>query len=277
MAFDLARYFGRIGFDGPATATRAALDRLIAAHIRSIPFENIDVFLGRPVSVDPRSLVRKLVDHRRGGYCFEHSGLFLEALRAIGFDARPVAAAIRLGVSDRQTRIGHAHVALIVSLKGEEWLVDVGFCAPPTGCALRLSDDAVQDTPYGPRRIGRAGDRRFLQVRRAERGWADVCEVSGTPMPLPDRVIANWFTSTHPDSRFRRELIVARPAMGGRWATLNGRVLTMWDAPGVFGKRTVADRADFTRVLDAHFGLRLPEDDASALWIATEPARPAPQ
>jgi N-hydroxyarylamine O-acetyltransferase len=86
---DLERYFARIGWTGERAPTHTALSGILYAHTRRIPFENLDVLRARPPRLDLASLQRKLVDARRGGYCFEHATLFAAVLSALGFD--PVA------------------------------------------------------------------------------------------------------------------------------------------------------------------------------------------
>src|ERR1044072_2086323 len=92
---DLDRYFARIGYHGPRTPTLATLNGISAAHVQTIPFEQLDVRLGRRVDVDPAAIERKLVGDRRGGYCFEQNALLLTALTALGFQARPLSARVR--------------------------------------------------------------------------------------------------------------------------------------------------------------------------------------
>ena len=87
-------YFERIGYGGPCQPTLAVLTELHARHPAEIPFEGLDPFLGRPVSIDIQSVQSKLVHHSRGGYCHEQNALFLAVLRAIGFHAEPLAARV---------------------------------------------------------------------------------------------------------------------------------------------------------------------------------------
>ena len=83
---DLAGYFDRVGYPGPAEATVETLHALVAAHNRSIPFENLDPLMGIPVDdLSPAALTDKLVDRRRGGYCYEHNGLMAYVLAQLGF------------------------------------------------------------------------------------------------------------------------------------------------------------------------------------------------
>lgn len=90
--FDLEAYLCRVNFSGSTVVSADTLERLHHAHFHSIPFENFDVLLGRGIRLDPKALFDKLVLGKRGGYCFELNGLFLQALQAMGFRARPLLA-----------------------------------------------------------------------------------------------------------------------------------------------------------------------------------------
>src|SRR3982751_885916 len=93
---DLDAYFARIGYAGSRAPTLDTLHAILAAHVRTIPFENLDVLLGRGISLAPADIERKLVRDRRGGYCFEQNGLLLMVLTALGFRATPRSARVRL-------------------------------------------------------------------------------------------------------------------------------------------------------------------------------------
>ncbi|WP_144037898.1 arylamine N-acetyltransferase, partial [Sphingopyxis sp. KK2] len=92
---DLPRYCSRIGYDGSLVPTWEVLAALQAAHIAAIPFEALDPLTGKGVDLDPAAVDAKLIDARRGGYCFEQNSLFLRVLRAIGFDAEGRIARVR--------------------------------------------------------------------------------------------------------------------------------------------------------------------------------------
>ena len=124
---DLSTYFRRIGYRGVARPDLLTLRRLLRAHVLSVPFENLDVQLGRPLGTDPADAYEKIVLRRRGGWCYEQNGLFGWALSAIGYDVTRVAAAVmrveRGAVSEAN------HLALLVRMPGsvDTWLADVGF------------------------------------------------------------------------------------------------------------------------------------------------------
>ena len=123
---DLDAYFERIGYSGPCEPTLGVLNAITLAHTSAIPFENLDVLLGRPIALDPASLVDKLVRRRRGGYCFEQNGLLLIVLEALGFQAVPISARVRWQ-RPRDFTPPRTHLFLRVELDGESWLADVGI------------------------------------------------------------------------------------------------------------------------------------------------------
>src|SRR5262245_17801213 len=133
---DLDRYFARIGYGGPHTPTLATLHGIAAAHVQTIPFENLDVLLGRRIDVDPVAIEQKLVGDRRGGYCFEQNALLLTVLTALGFEARPLSARVRYQ-RPRDFLPARTHLCVRVELD-EPWLADVGIGSMSMSAAIRL-------------------------------------------------------------------------------------------------------------------------------------------
>lgn len=256
---DLQRYFDRIGYQGPRTPALETLAALMLAHVQSIPFENLDVLLGRPIRLEPEALFGKLVAQRRGGYCFEQNGLFMEVLIRLGFAVRPLRAAVRLGQPDRSVAAGHTHLALEVTVAGRRWLADVGVGAASLSQPLAWAADLVQPTLHETRRLQQEAGVWYHQVQRAA-GWIDVYEFGGETLSAPDRAIANWYTSTHPDSVFRRRLTVTRALPGGGRVSLDARELTWRHASGAVEVRPVASPAGRRAALRQHFGIELPSN-----------------
>lgn len=254
---DLAAYFERIGYRGEQAPSLPLLSALTEAHTRSIPFENLDVLLGRPIVLTPEALFQKLVLDRRGGYCFEQNGLLLEVLRELGFQVAPVSARVRLQ-RPRDFTPPRTHVFLRVELDGESWLTDVGVGGLSLTSPLRLVTDIEQPTRHEPRRITQEGARLFHQVRFGA-AWEDVCEFTLEEMPAIDRELANWYTSAHPASHFKNRLIVARAAANGERLTLLNDELTRRDRNGVPTTRRIASGAELLDVLREQFDLRFPE------------------
>lgn len=255
---DLPAYFQRIAYQGSRAPTLATLHALSLAHVVAIPFENLDVLLGRGVSLDIDALQAKLVHARRGGYCFEQNTLLLAVLQELGFEVRPVSARVRIG-RPRDFLPARTHVFLRVELEGESWLADVGVGGLSLTGAIRLHREPEQPTPHEPRRVVFEHGRYFHQARLGDT-WQDVCEFTLEEMPDIDREVANWFTSAHPLSHFRNRLVVARAdENGGRLSILNDE-LTLRDRAGDAEVQRLASPAHLLLALEEHFGLHLPPD-----------------
>ena len=267
---DLAAYFQRIGYSGQYEPSFALLSALTEAHSQAIPFENLDVLLGRPISLAPEALFQKLVVDGRGGYCFEQNGLFLEVLRELGFQVAPLSARVRLQ-RPRDFTPPRTHVFLRVELDGESWLTDVGVGGLSLTSPLRLTVGAEQTTRHEPRRITQEGTRLFHQVRLGA-DWQDVCEFTLEEMPPIDRVLANWYTSAHPESHFKNRLIVARAAPEGQRVSILNDEFTLRDRDGVATTQRMASPTELLAVLLKHFGLSFPADtrfgQAGSPWPA---------
>src|SRR5690242_9417454 len=109
---DIAAYLQRIGYSGSRVPSADALRALHVAHLQAVPFENLDIHLRRPISLDPERLFQKIVLERRGGFCYELNGLFAALLRALGFQVT------YLSASDAHADGGYGppfdHLALLV-------------------------------------------------------------------------------------------------------------------------------------------------------------------
>lgn len=256
-ALDLDAYFARIEFGGLTAPSLATLHALTEAHARAIPFENLDVLLGRTISLDPAAIFEKLVRARRGGYCFEQNGLFLEVLRALRFEVAPLSARVRLE-RPREFTPPRTHVFLGVELEGERWLTDVGVGGLSLTSAIRLELDTIQATPHEARRIVREEGRLFHQARLGDE-WSDVYEFTLEEMPPIDRELANWFTAAHPQSHFKNRLLVARAAPDGGRLTLLNDELSVRDRTGRAEKRAITSADELLEILAARFDLSFPE------------------
>ena len=255
---DIEHYFSRIGWQAGRQPTLERLHALTRAHTQSIPFENLDVLAGVPVSLELDDIFRKLVLRRRGGYCFEHNGLFMWVLKQLGYRVSAMGARVRLHTPDRADIPGRTHLFLRVQLDGQDWLTDVGFGGFSLTSALLWQDGLEQTTPHDCRRLVHEDGRWFHQVWQDEH-WLDVYEFDGLPMPAADQKVANWYTSTHPDSTFKQQLIVAIAAAGGRRLSVLGHQLRIKATDGQLQTRSLSE-AELPQVLLEQFNLQWPAD-----------------
>src|SRR6187397_3354830 len=91
---DFQSYLQRINYRGEQTPTAATLRELHRAHLLTVPFENLDIHLGRPIVLEQGALFDKIVRRRRGGFCYELNGLFAALLYKLGFDVTMLSAGV---------------------------------------------------------------------------------------------------------------------------------------------------------------------------------------
>jgi N-hydroxyarylamine O-acetyltransferase len=262
----LDAYFARIGYEGPRTSTLATLRALHELHPAAIPFEAIDVLLERGVDLSPEAVEAKLITARRGGYCFEQNGLFQRVLAALGFEVEPlIARAVWMAPPDAPPG-PRTHMALRVTIDGEPWLADVGFGGKVLTAPIRFELETAQATGHEAFRLARSPVGRRLEVE-LDTGWAPAYELSAEPQAEMDFVSANWFTSTHPASRFRNGLIVSRTTPQARYG-LRGSRLAVRHINGTT-TREILDADGIERALIEVFGLPVQPDWRPILvWAA---------
>lgn len=271
---DLDGYFARIGYTGSPRPDLETLRALTELHPARIPFEAVDVFLGRPVELTPRAVQAKLIEAGRGGYCFEQNGLLERVLRALGFTVEGLIGRALWMRPEGAPPMPLTHMALRVTLDGERWLADVGFGSCIAGAPLRF--DAVgeaQPTRHESFRVTRLGAWTLLEAQLPD-GWHPLYMLSPEPALEADYVAANWYTSTHPESGFRRELRAALTTPQRRTTLLNNR-LTVRQASGAADRRFLSER-ELADALVSTFGLRLDAESArEAAALATAAAAAA--
>ena len=121
---DIEAYLQRIRHTGEVRSTEATLRSLHRAHLFTVPFENLDISLGRKIICDETRILNKIVDERRGGFCYELNGAFAALLQASGFQVTLLSA--RVAREDGSYGPEFDHLTLRVDLE-EPWLADVGF------------------------------------------------------------------------------------------------------------------------------------------------------
>jgi len=251
----LDAYLARIGYAGPRTPTPAVLAEILRQHVCTIPFENLDVLLGRPIRTDGPSLEQKLVRDKRGGYCFEQNALLLLALRALGFAAEPMIARVRWQVP-AETASGLTHMLVRVAMDGCDWLADAGMGSLSLTAPLAMVDGLEQDTPHDRRRLVRRGEL-FAQQVLFDGRWQDVNLFHPQTAPATDLELGNWYSHTHPQAHFRNNLMVARATPDGRCTLLN-REFTIRSHNGQAQKRELATPDQLLAVLAEYFDLSFP-------------------
>ena len=123
----LPLYLERIDYGGAIEPNFATLVALQEAHVCSVPFENLDVQLGRPLSIRIEDAFEKIVLNGRGGWCYEQNGLFGWALTQIGFGVTRIAASVMREKTGDASEASHLCLLVTTSESATKYLVDVGF------------------------------------------------------------------------------------------------------------------------------------------------------
>lgn len=256
-ALDLAAYFNRIGYQGPAQPDLATLQGIVTAHGRSIPFENLDPLLGIPVAdLGAAALSDKLVARRRGGYCYEHNGLLGYVLEQVGFGVERFAGRVVWMQEPGAPLPAQTHNVLGVMIPGVDgrYLVDVGFGGQALSSPIRLEAGPVQETRHEPYRLLDHEDGLVLQAQIRGQ-WLPLYRFSTRPQPRIDLEVGSWYVSTHPGGIFVTGLTAALITDEARF-NLRGRNLAIHRRGGT--ERVRFDTA--AQVLDAlseRFGINL--------------------
>lgn len=252
---NLNAYFERIGFAGSIAPTLATLELLHALHPASIPFENLSPLLGQKVSLDLRSIEKKLIGEQRGGYCYEHNLLFMAVLRELDFKVRGLAARVVWNRPDGADDVAH-HMLLAVDIAGATYIADVGFGGLTLTAPLRLKADAEQPTPHETFRLTGGAQDWQLEARLGE-DWKALYRFELTEKATEDYAASNAFLSADPASPFLTELRVALSPTGRRLALRNNR-LSVHVEGEPSQARLLTSVLEMRTVLADEFGIMLP-------------------
>ncbi len=252
--FNLDAYLERIRYSGPQGANLAVLSALHEHHASAIPFENLDVRLGRPILLDLESLQAKLVTARRGGYCFEQNTLFTAALRAFGFAVDTLEARVRPPGVD--FALPRTHMVLRVQVEGGDLLADVGFGGEGPIRPVPLHGEIAEQT-VAAYRVVEEGTLYVLQRRRGG-VWADQYAFGLEPALPIDYEVASHYTSTFPSSIFRRTSTIQLSTPEARHM-LRGHTYTRQTANEDEVRELDTDKA--IELIREVIGIDLPEDE----------------
>ena len=244
-------YIERVGLTARLAADSETLCGVHAAHREAFLFENLTIQSGGRVSLSLCDLERKFLDERRGGYCFEHNTLFAAALHEIGVDSATLLGRVRRGPPQRWCR---THMVLRVPLGGEVWLADVGFGAMGLLEPIPLRDGATALQGGFTFRLRRDAGLWILSARDAA-AEMDLYEFTDDPQTPWDVEVANHFTSTHPESIFRKTLTIQRTRQDHR-TILRTDVLTRYRAGRISEEPVTRER--LATVARDEFGVNLP-------------------
>lgn len=253
---DLDTYLKRLGYSSVPPPTLETLRELQLRHTAEFPFETLSTMLHAPVHVDRPTVQDKLLRQGRGGYCFELNQLFLLLLQALGFEARGLTGRVVMGgPEDAQT--ARTHMLVLVTLEGVRYIADVGFGGMvPTG-PLLLESEAEQATPHEPYRLTLV-DGTYTLRALVSGSWRAMYVFDLQATVDIDYTVGSWYVSTHPDSPFLGQLIVARTGHRLR-KTLNNGSFAIHRLGEASERMQLRDVDAVLEVLRDEFAIQVPE------------------
>jgi N-hydroxyarylamine O-acetyltransferase len=264
---DVEAYLRRMNYRGALAPTAATLCDLHRAHLLTVPFENLDIHLGRPILLAQAVLFDKIVMRRRGGFCYELNGLFAALLRALGFEVTLLSAGVaRAGGGfgpefDHLTLLVESQLSVVSGQSGQtadevhgmQWLADVGF-GDCFRAPLRLVAGLEQEQDGRAYRLDRDGDHLIL-MQRDGAGWAPQYRFTLQPRQYAEYADMCHYHQTSPDSSFTRKRVCTLATPDGR-VTLSERELIITRG-GARTEQVLPDEAAFHTALHEHFGIDL--------------------
>ena len=251
---NLDAYLRRINYSGSIAPTLETLEMVHRLHPASIPFENLDPLMERPVRLQLSDIEQKLLVERRGGYCFEHNLLLRAVLEAMDFSVTPLAAGVLWGHEPDYVPPQPHHMALLIDVGGIPYLADVGFGGQVATAPLRLRADVEQATPNETYRLTGGHPKWRLETKIADT-WQPLYEFTLAPQTLDDYVAMNDYAM----ASFRDNLIATRVEGGKRHALRNARLRTHEN--GATDERMLTNLLEIRDVLTNVFGIQLPDTD----------------
>jgi len=252
---DINAYLHRIGYSGSLSPDAQTLDGLQRAHLLTVPFENLDIGLKRPIQLNEEALWQKIIIHRRGGFCYELNGLFARLLQEIGFDVTYLDAR----VYNREGKLGidFDHLALLVSIRGQSgrWLADVGF-GDSFNEPLRFDEPGTQVQGLRVYRLEQVERGYVTWQRNYDGSWERQYFFDLQPHNFPEEYeSACLYHQTSPRSSFTRESMISRATPEGRVTLEEGKLITT--IKGKRDEQPVTNKQEYHALLRQQFGVVL--------------------
>ncbi len=255
----LSAYFERIGWSGAVTPTLDTLSDLIRAHNHTVPFENLDVQLGKTLTTRVEDAYDKIVNAGRGGWCYEQNGLFGWALSQIGFDVQRIAASVMRAPRGPTSHANHLTLLVSSPCEDAQWLADVGFGGSLLH-PIRLEEGTHYHAPFtvGLRQLDDGFWQFWESVGHGEFSF-DFENASADERALSERC---HYLQTSQDSGFVQNFVcqLRRP---DSHIVLRGRVLSLITSDGK-SRRVLESADELVATLSEEFRLVAPE--AASLW-----------
>lgn len=254
-ALDIDAYLERIKYQGPIDVSLKTLQRLHISHTLNVPFENLDIHLGRRISLEPDALFHKIVRQKRGGYCYEMNGLFALVLKQIGFQVEYHMARIMYGYKLIRPR---SHQLLVITIDDNRWIADVGFGGHGLIAPLPLKNLITESQFSEKFRLVINELQGFVLQCQIQNQWQNLYSFTlETYLPV-DYAPVNYVASTSPDSLFTRKKICTMPNIKGRTVLTNMKLKIT--SNGKIQESEAKNNDEYLLMLKEHFGIEIQAD-----------------
>lgn len=263
----IEQYLARIGQPFDIKTTEESLASIHLGHTENIPFENLDIHLGKPISSNINHLFEKMVLSKRGGYCFEQNGLLAAMLDMVGFKVRPVLGRTTFGASSPRPR---GHLLSLVNIGDRTWIADVGFGGYGLLEPVPFELDSIYQGGGEDYRVVAAPAGGFELEMRDEEAWKSLYWFDTNPCYSVDIDVVNFYHSHAPESFFHQNRVIALARRDGRWMLTNAELKTIRNSRITISQ--IRDEAEYIQVLSETFGIDIADNRSR---LRAHPAIPA--
>lgn len=252
---ELKQYLGRLSYSVEQPVSISLLKDLHRQHLYHIPFENLDIPLGNTISLSKDAVFNKIIQQKRGGFCYEVNYAFALLLKALGFKVRLLSARV---FNEGSYGAENAHVLLLVEVESDALIVDVGF-----------GGSYIEPIVFEPKQGGLGSRQHNCQYRielqkrayvllmqEGEGEWVAQYTFSLEEKSIMDFVNMCTYQQCSPDSVFTQKTLCSIATPEGRKTISNGRFLeTLAESKT---KKVIADELEYRNILREHFNIELP-------------------
>jgi len=255
---EAVKYLERINYHGSTTPTIELLHALQKQHLLNIPFENLDIHYKTTIELDLPKIFEKVVNKKRGGFCYELNGLFYELLRTIGFNVKMVSA--RVFNNEKQTFSREFdHLAIIATINSSDYLVDVGFgefAFEP----LQIELNKIQNDKRGLFRIEKYDDIYYKVSKLVDENWIPEYIFSLKERRFSEFEDMCLYHQTSPLSHFTKNKLCSLATENGRITLTNDKIkIKEGDA---VTELNLSNEAEFLSALKKYFNIKMNLADA---------------
>ncbi|NTW72763.1 MAG: arylamine N-acetyltransferase [Eubacteriaceae bacterium] len=252
VSFKISNYLKRIKYEGKTDVSYETLRDLHVAHTLNVPFENLDVYYGKPILLDKEVLFEKIVENKRGGYCFEMNGLFSFVLQEMGFKVRNLLARV---TRDGKTYFAKTHQVLMVEIDDKRYLADVGFGMDGLTAPLELVTGVDQQQFTHTYRLLEDPKLGYILQKKSGEEYQYLYAFTLEECSPLDYLMSNHYTATFPESLFVQMKFCTMPMKDGR-ITLTDKHFKVMKQDQV-SETALSSDAEFKELLKKHFQLDL--------------------